>query len=226
MASFALITEGITDQVVIETLLLTSLGADTAVNRIQPQRDATDISRQAKDSYGGWERVLEWCNPNDFEAILSVNDFIVLQLDTDVAEHPNFGLALTENGQDKPIPTLLAEVRAVIANKLGTTWPQFAERILFAIAIHSLECWLLPLYGQTAADQKRTKNCAKHLARLAGYKTEQDLKTYRAFEALVAPLQKSRKNKQWQQKLASCRQYNQSLAIFIESLPGALNTGQ
>lgn len=219
MANFALITEGITDQVVIETLLLTCLGPDTAVNPIQPQRDATDINRQAKDSYGGWERVLEWCNPSDFEEILTVNDFIVLQLDTDVAEHPHFGLTLTENGQDKPVPALLAEVRAIITNKLGTAWSQFAERILFAIAVHSLECWLLPLYGQTASDQKRTKNCASHLVRLTGCKNEQELKTYRKFEELVAPLQKSRKNKQWQQKLTICRQHNQSLAIFLDSLP-------
>jgi hypothetical protein len=219
MASFALITEGITDQVVIETLLLTCLGPDTAVNPIQPLRDATDESRQAKDSYGGWERVLEWCNQSNFESILSVNDFIVLQLDTDVAEHPNFGLALTENGEDRSVEALLADVRTVIINKLGAAWPQLADRILFAIAVHSLECWILPLHAKTDADQKRTKNCAKRLAHLTGCKTEQDLKTYRKFEELVAPLQKSRKNKQWQQKLANCRQHNQSLAIFLDSLP-------
>lgn len=51
MASFALITEGITDQVVIETLLLACLGADTAVNPMQPLRDATDESRQAMHAW-------------------------------------------------------------------------------------------------------------------------------------------------------------------------------
>ena len=218
MASFALITEGITDQVVIETLLLTCLGPDTAVNPIQPLRDATDESRQA--SYGGWERVLECCNQSNFDEILSVNDFIVLQLDTDVAEHPNFGLALTENGQDRPVEALLADVRAVIIKKLGAAWPQLVGRILFAIAVHSLECWILPLHAKTDAGRKHTKSCAKHLARLTGCKPE-DLKTHRKFEELAAPLQKSRKNKQWAANLKCCRQHNQSLAIFLDSLPAA-----
>lgn len=217
MASFALITEGITDQVMIETLLLTCLGPDTAVNPIQPQRDSTDKSRQT--DFGGWERVLECCNQINFEEILSVNDFIVLQLDTDQAEHPNFGVALTENGQDRSVDALLADVRAVIMNKLGAAWPQFAQRILFALAVHSLECWLLPLYAETDADFKRTKNCASHLARLTGCKPEADLKNYRKFVELSAPLQRSRKNKHWQQKLENCRQHSQSLAIFLDSLP-------
>jgi hypothetical protein len=217
MASFALITEGITDQVVIETLLLTCLGPDTAVNPIQPERDKTDQSRQGQ--FGGWERVLESCTQSNFEMILSVNDFIVLQLDTDQAEHPNFGVALTENGQDRAVEALLADVRTVIINKLGTAWPQFAPRILFALAVHSLECWLLPLHAKTNADFKRTKNCASHLARLSGCKTEADLKSYRKFEELAAPLQRSHKNPQWQKKLEICRQHSPSLVIFLNSLP-------
>lgn len=219
MASFALITEGITDQVVFETLLLACLGADTAVNPMQPLRDATDESRQT--THGGWERVLEWCNPVRFNEILSVNDFIVLQIDTDQGEHPNFGVPLTENGQERTEVALIDDVMALIASKLGESWAQFAERILFAIAVHSTECWILPLVAKVPADLRRTKSCASHLTRLAGLKSESDLKTYRTFEALVAPIQKSRRNKQWQENLKKCRENNHSLAAFLDSLPAA-----
>lgn len=218
MASFALITEGITDQVVIETLLLSCLGQDTVVNPIQPQRDATDESRQAENSFGGWERVLEHCTPKTFAELLSVNDYIVLQLDTDQAEHPNFGLALTENGEDRPVAALIDDVKAVIARKLGTSFTQFAPQILFAIAVHSLECWLLPCYTKVPAAARRSKNCASHLARLRGYKDEKDMKNYREFQQLVAPLQKSKKNTTWQKELQRCREQHPSLAAFLDSL--------
>lgn len=163
--------------------------------------------------------MLEWCNPARFNEILSVNDFIVLQIDTDQGEHPTFGVPLTENGQDRSAAVLVADVKALIASKLGASWPQFAERILFAIAVHSLECRILPLHAKFPADLERIKNCASHLIRLAGLKSETDLKTYRTFEALIAPMQKSRKNKQWQENLKKCRDNNHSLAVFLDALP-------
>ena len=54
MASFALITEGITDQAVLENILTGLYGEDVEVNPLQPLRDATDTSRVKSDSFAGW----------------------------------------------------------------------------------------------------------------------------------------------------------------------------
>ena len=217
MASFALITEGITDQVLLEALILSHVGKESIVNPIQPMRDATDASRQ--QGYGGWERVLEHCHEEAFASILSVNDFIVLHVDTDIVEHPNFGIALTEEGKDRPVADLINAVREKIIQRLGPCYAQFAERIVFAIAVHSIECWLLPYYAKVDADYPRIKNCAEHLARLAKLKKSEELKTVEIFQQLVQPLQNTKKNKDWQKNIAVCRDHNESIATFLASLP-------
>lgn len=61
MATFALIAEGITDQIVIENILigcLTEGEEEPEVNRLQPLRDSTGQS--AAPAPGGWTLVFEY----------------------------------------------------------------------------------------------------------------------------------------------------------------------
>ena len=87
MVSFALITEGITDQAVIENILIGCFD-DPIVNPIQPLRDATD--KQA--THGGWELVLEHLRSPGLNQALQFNDFVIVQLDTDVSEEHHYDL--------------------------------------------------------------------------------------------------------------------------------------
>jgi hypothetical protein len=166
MASFALITEGITDQAVLENILTGLYGVDVEVNLIQPLRDATDASRAKSDSFGGWEQVFEYCQHENFDELLAFNDYVIIQIDTDMSEHVNFDVSLTYNGIDRPVEELVVDVRQKITSKINqASYKRNQSQFKYAIAVHSLECWLLPIYSNVKAHYEKTKNCAKQLER-------------------------------------------------------------
>lgn len=207
MLRFALITEGITDQVILEYILYAQYGKQIVVNPIQPARDATDEARQA--SGGGFERIVDYCRPQQIAQILETNDYLIFQIDTDIHAHPSIGLLHRENA---------GQMRDAFCKFLQTKIsPQFAEQwfqsqILFAIAHQSLECWLLPLYAQTPADKAATKSCFERLQRL---RKDQGLeKTHRTYQKLGRELL-------GKGKLQFCRQHQISLDLFLNSLPPA-----
>jgi len=112
--TFALITEGITDQVVLETVIRANCHSMTTdeinIVPLQPTRDATDTAR-AKD-FGGWEKILEYCSsPNRILEALDFNDYVVIHIDTDCAEHPNFGVQLSQNGLERRVAEIINDVK-------------------------------------------------------------------------------------------------------------------
>lgn len=182
MPTFALITEGVTDQVVLERLIedvcSQKFGDDIYVNPIQPVRDETD-SHTAP--HAGWGLVFEACTEKSVLA-LDANDFLVIQIDTDCGDDPAFGLALTEGGVDRCISDLISDAKSILASKIGTQlYIDNAHRICFAICVHSIESWLLML----AFHDKSTKNGEYRLDRILRKKNDNPLvkteKYYRNF---------------------------------------------
>ncbi len=209
MASFALITEGITDQVFLEALL-NSLFDDVDVNPLQPVRDETDQNRQA--GLGGWERVFEHCqNDEAILSALSINDYLIIQIDTDCAEHINFGVALTAHGIDKTEQQVIDEVKQLIVRKIrADIYQKHQEQFLFAVAVHSLECWLLVFYANTHNEADKTKQCAGHLERLLVKKSMCYQKNALCYYQLCS-------RKQMKSPKDVCGR-NQSLSIFVADL--------
>lgn len=213
MSSFALVTEGVTDQIALEAILCGHFSSnDLEVNSLQPLRDATDESRQA--GYGGWELVLEYCTQYEhLVEALSFNDYLIVQIDTDVAEQKNFNVPLTESGKQKPVDQLVAEVCGVIKGKLGDKFlKQFGERVFFAVSVHSLECWLLPLHVNEKKKQKKLLHCETVLAKAlasanVAYKKEADC--YRNLS----------KGYEKKKNIELVAQQNRSFEIFLASLP-------
>lgn len=208
MVSFALVTEGITDQAVLETILCGHYGEEPDINPLQPLRDATDESRQG--GFGGWERVFEYCGLDDLQDALEFNDYLIIQVDTDCGEHPRFGVPLTAGGKDRLEIDIIDDVRKILVSKLGDDFYQeFQDQILFAISVHSLECWLLPLHASTPKDSSRTKSCDKHLGRAVKTELEKDYQTYKAL------------SKGYGKKAAieTARQCSASFDVFLSSLP-------
>lgn len=145
MQTFALIAEGKTDQLIIESLIFEicgqSFGDDIEVNYLQPLRDSTDASRLAP--HGGWELVLEYCRLKCVDA-LSTNDFVVVHIDTDCGDHVNFGLNLTDGGVDRPWRELVEDAQTILINAIGESlYSENKQRILFAVSVHSIETWIL-----------------------------------------------------------------------------------
>lgn len=212
MTSFALVTEGITDQVVLENILSGRFGSGIDVRQLQPLRDETDNARQ--EGFGGWALTLEYCRHPKFREALQYNDYIVIQLDTDVSEERGYDVPkLDEQNQELPPERLVAKVisrlEQIIGGKLKLT--DYPDRIIYAISVHSLECWLLAYHAPTQKQKQKFKQCENHLRRYlakSGKKLEKTAKCY-------SELSKGFRNKN---DLIKTARQNTSLRIFLEAL--------
>lgn len=218
MTTFALVTEGITDQVVIEAVLdafYSDVAAeDVDVNILQPLRDETDIARQGRDSFGGWENVLEHVSlPERMSDALQFNDYLVVQIDTDCCGHKNFDVATAAFGKELPIPEIVDAVKTFIISKIDPEIYRAAkDRIIFAVGVHSTECWLLPLYAKKEQHIKKTQSCEHHLAHYVNLENQDYSKDYACYVKLVAPLRK-------RPRFNAAREKCKSLDIFLSDLP-------
>lgn len=158
MISFGLITEGLTDQIVIEDILSGYFNTDDIiVNPLQPERDKDD---EDKSDYGGWMLVFKYCQSSDFREAFQFNEYVIIQIDTDVCEEINYDIPKrNENGEELTAEQLIEKVKEKFKVLIGEDfYNQYNEKIIFAITVHSIECWLLPLYYQDSKKGKIT-NC-------------------------------------------------------------------
>jgi hypothetical protein len=158
MITFGLITEGITDQIIIENILNGFFNKELEFNELQPLRDETDQYRAT--NYGGWCKVVEYCANDEFKQAFQYNDYIIIQIDTDVSNKPDgYGIPHHKNGKELTPEELIDEVINYFIKNIGEEfYTQHQDQIIFAISVHSTECWLLPLYY---TDKKKSKltNC-------------------------------------------------------------------
>lgn len=171
MLSFALITEGITDQIVIERLVSIILECESdfevEINRLQPLCDENDRSKQAENSFGGFENLLAYCaDPSKMADALEFNQYLIIQVDTDRCEHPGFGLALNKGGREVSTEELINDVKSSLIEKITPEfYNEHQNRIIFGVSVHSTECWLLPFFSNKRVDQDRRLSCETHLNR-------------------------------------------------------------
>jgi hypothetical protein len=134
MASFALITEGITDQVAISAVLYGLYDEEPEIRLVQPLRDATDEARQGNRA--GWEKVVEYCALDDFAAVFATNDYVIIQVDTDVCGHPNFPVAVVDENGERSAADLVEEVRSFINGKIAPAILEtYGRRTFYAISV-------------------------------------------------------------------------------------------
>ena len=156
MISFGLVTEGLTDQIVIENILAGYFdSSDLDIRQLQPERDKDN---ENKFKYGGWTLVFNYCKSRDFQEALQFIDYIIIQIDTDVSEDYNIPKQ-DENGQFTPqqlIEKVIEKFRCAIGDDF---YSKYQQKIIFAISVHSIECWLLPLYYTDQKKKSKFKNC-------------------------------------------------------------------
>ena len=203
MQRFGLISEGVTDNAVLENILIGYFNEDISayINHLQPPPAAS----------GGWSRVLKYCSSTDFKNDFDNNDFMVIQIDTDKSFELPFDVAHELNGVKLSVEQLVEKVKKRFEQLFLTAFGadfliNYGDRILFAIAIHSTECWLLPLYYKSIKDKSETKNCYAQLNKeVKGLKKE--YKTYNSISSAFCS------NK----KLEKAFIDNPSFKIFIEN---------
>ena len=156
MISFGLVTEGLTDQIVIENILAGYFNSpDLDIRQLQPERDKDN---ENKSTYGGWTLVFDYCKSRDFQESLQFIDYIIIQIDTDVSEDYNIPKQ-DENGEFTPqqlIEKVIEKFRGAIGDDF---YSKYQQKIIFAISVHSIECWLLPLYYTDKKNKSKFKSC-------------------------------------------------------------------
>ena len=150
----------------------------------------------------------------DFAAVFAVNDYAIIQIDLDICDHVKVNIPLVdENGDNRSPLNLIEDMKEYIISKIDKgLYEQVSDRIIFAIAYHSLECWVLALIAQSPRDKRTIRQCETRLRYLRGRSNQAYQKDYRCYLELTRDFSKTK-------RLESARNFNESLAVFLESLP-------
>ncbi|MCC3404734.1 MAG: phage tail protein [Microcoleus sp. PH2017_10_PVI_O_A] len=212
MISFGLIAEGLTDQIVIENILAGYFKSlDLDVEPLQPERDKDN---QNKSKYGGWTLVFDYCKSKDFRESFQFIDYIIIQIDTDVSE--DYDIAhQDENGEFTP-QQLIAKVIDKLRDAIGEDFYNTNQKkIIFAISVHSIECWLLPLYYTDKKKKAKCKNCLNtlndELSKQHNFTIDKKAKNPEYYREIAKQYGKHK-------VLMKHYQHNPSLKLFIEEI--------
>ena len=148
MSKFGIIGEGITDQITIENILcgfFENPDLENEIQYLQPPKHNTGI--------GGWKVVFKYLVSSDFRNDILNNEFVILQIDTDVSNEVGYDVQKKYNQNNELlIPELINNVTERLISEINQGelgfYEQYADKIIFAISVHSLECWLVAYYGE------------------------------------------------------------------------------
>ena len=212
MLRFAIIAEGPTDQTVIENILLgyfENQENEPAINYIQPPRPLSETP-------AGWGHVFKSLERREYEGALQYNDCLVIHIDTDVQEEPGFDVPRRDGGKDldlsERVKRVIVRLRLEIDDHFATT---NAHRILFAIAVDTIECWLLPLlYGDRKA--AKTTGCLESANRALRSANQNALSA--GENKFIQAYEKASSNYRRRKTLIEHRARNPSLELFVKQL--------
>lgn len=213
---FGLACEGITDQITLENILcgyFENPDLDENITKLQPLFDETD----QKQGDGGWPMLMKYLASTRFRDDVFNTEFIVLQIDSDIAD--NLGIAHKDNnGNDLPPEEIISHVKAKLIAGINTGESQFYEahaaKILFAICVHSLECWLVSHHAEHSA----TYDCFNVLKSVIDQGIVRVAKKYRNYNELSKPFLGKQNIQIVAEKDASFRVFIQSLAAIEDQV--------
>jgi len=213
MAKFALACEGVTDQIVIENILCGFYkeydDLDEEIQPLQPPFDTT-TQKQLEGEFGGWEMLLAYLSEKKFRDDVLNSEYIIVQIDTDISEHINFGVSQNDLSTEALIEKVIERLIAQIDSKKAF-YEEHKSKIIFAISVHSLECWILPIYKNFK--NEKVSGCFETLQR-ESTKIKVD-KNYRIYDKLSQDFLKHK-------KLMKLVSKNSSFQIFIDKLPNIM----
>lgn len=212
MNEFAIVSEGVTDYEVLKNILLGWFkGQDAEPFPKHYQPDPSAKGESSWQQFGNWENVLKYLEKKKYYDALEHSDFLIVQIDTDQSEHENFGVSQRENGAQVGPSALVAKVAERLQQIIGPEDLAFyGNRIIFAICVNAIECWLLPLWDVTRA--AKCEGCLDAMDRALSKKNEAPLNKDRERYRLAS--KEYTKNK----KLRTEGMKNPSLKIFLQEL--------
>lgn len=207
MSKFGIIAEGSTDQITIKNILcgyFSIPNPNKDIKSLQPPPDKADA--------GGWRAVLKYLTLEDFRNDVLNNEFVILQIDTDVSEKKDFDVAHKDNaGKEHSVETLIENVitRLISIINAGESdfYETYAAQIIFAISVHSLECWLVSHY----AEQTTVHNCFDELKSVINPNEIRVAKKQPNYDKLSQPFLK-------RENIETVAQKDPSFNVFIQQL--------
>ena len=142
---FALITEGPSEHRVIKHIVSKYFKEhEPDVNQIQPK---LIDNKQDQATPGGWPEVLKYCERTELKDIFVENDYLIIQIDSDQSQTATFGVSHSKaNNQSKSIDELHQDIVSKLKSLIKPEiLAQYGDKIFFAICVHTIECWLLPI---------------------------------------------------------------------------------
>ena len=157
-----IVAEGVTDQLVIQNILLGFFKDRLAEQDIYFDQPP-DIS--AEQRFGSWALVMTYLQQGRYAEVFQLRDYLVVQIDSDVSPQKHFEVPHTDPTTGKTLKDeeLVARIRERLCQWIGAEDLQRYEgRFLFAICVHELECWLVPLW-ENERHHHATTNCTRRV---------------------------------------------------------------
>ena len=215
MGDFAIVAEGITGQAVLKNVLLgyfKDQEAEPAISPVQPLDDAT--SEEEWRSYGTWHHVFKYLQAGLHREALQLNRYLIVQIDTDVSHLPGFDVPQHENGAPLALTDIIRRIRTRLETLIGSQdCTTYGSRILFAICVQSMECWLLPLWDSNCADA--TNSC---MFRLNTALTRNNCHAINPSKKTPEPYRAASKEYRKRKVLLQEGRKNPSLEMFLQEL--------
>ena len=161
MRQIFFVTEGVTDQIVLEGLVSSWLGDEDFIsNRLQPPSSAYADALDTRLSEG-WRGVVSWCSAVtpalqvSRDSVINRADLIVVHVDADVGFDANFS-APAYAAPTPPASKLCDHVRSVMVNFFGAALP---AKMVLCVPAQDLESWLVAALHPDVADANSPIDC-------------------------------------------------------------------
>jgi hypothetical protein len=178
---FGIVCEGFTDKPTIKNILcgyFSIQNPNREIAELQPPFGQTDG--------GGWRPLLQYLTSLRFQDDVLNNEVVILHIDTDVSM--DFDVPhVDNNGNELSVEDLVRNISNKLISKINEGLLDFytdnANKIIFAISIHSIECWLVAYYAEHA----EIHNCFEVLRMVKLPNNIQVSKKQRTYEKLSQP---------------------------------------
>ncbi|MCK4493898.1 MAG: hypothetical protein KAU26_07565 [Methylococcales bacterium] len=162
MKKFGLACEGITDHIVLKNILCGFFGDLDLAQEIKFKQplSSSDTTDQVENN-GGWRNLLKYLETDTFREDVENYKYMIIQVDTDVSNNSDVKFDVPHHDCDNNIlPTdvlinnVITTLITIIDKKDAGFYDYYSGKIIFAISIHSIECWLVAYYGKETETQK------------------------------------------------------------------------
>jgi hypothetical protein len=216
MHDFALVTEGPTDHAILRNIMLGYFK-----NQREPAIHREHPDPQNEAAFGGWTLLLQYLRDKKFRQAFQWNRYLIIQVDTDRSEDSGFDVPHQGETGTLPLPTLVERVIERLRELIGEPdWTVYAGRFIFAIAVHQIECWVLPLWFSGARARKIT-GCIAALGgcpNLTKKLTQKNFRWIRAEEKDWRSYDEASRGYRKTRALHDQGRMNPSLAVFLDDL--------